>query len=278
MNTERDFIIFGHRGCIGVDGLGENTLPAFERALRDGADGVEFDVYNVSDTNGTNRLIIMHDDDVSRTTDGEGNVEALGYEHLRTLKVGDEKTEAVDQYNETVPTADETLDLVVKFDSETGRHTLVNIELKGANTATLSAALIHTYLDRGLSLDNFIVSSFDHPQLEEFHQLFPEVQTAVLIDDEQFAEAGESLRPAIDLAHKLGSVAVNTGITFTRAEHVMQLHDNNLKSYVWTGASQGMVDNADQHVVQIFKLGADGAFANKPGTGRTALQTQQNTA
>lgn len=269
---ERTFIIIGHRGCVGVGGLGENTIPAFERALQDGADGIEFDVYAVSDTAGNEHLIVMHDDDVRRTTNGEGTVWDLGYERLRELKVGDEKTETADQYEEGVPTAEEVFDLVAKFDKATGRRTLIHIELKGKGTAVPSSRLIRRYLEHGLSLDNFIVSSFDHAQLEEFHELLREVETAVLIDDKQFVVASESLTPAISLAKRLGSTAVSTGISFTRVEHVEQLHSNGLKSYVWTGASQEMVDKADQHVVDIFKLGADGVFANKPGTGRAVLQ------
>lgn len=71
---DKDFSILGHRGCIGVDGIGENTVPAFARALQDGADGIEFDVYVVRDTKGADHLVVMHDDDVRRTTNGEGRV------------------------------------------------------------------------------------------------------------------------------------------------------------------------------------------------------------
>lgn len=267
----KEFIILGHRGCIGVDGIGENTIPAFIRALQDGADGIELDVYVARDAKGADHLIVMHDDDVSRTTNGKGKVWELGYERLRELKVGDEKTERVEQYEEAVPTAAEVLDAVLEFNAVTGKHSIVNIELKGKATAAPTAELITTYLNRGFRPDDFIVSSFDHPQLIEFHKVLPQVKTAVLIDNKQFAAAGNSFEPAIHLAQQLHSVAVNPGIAFTNADDIARFHEDGLKVYVWTGASQEMVDKANEHVVQIYQLGADGAFANNPGSGRKAF-------
>jgi glycerophosphoryl diester phosphodiesterase len=43
-------------------------MPAFEAALQAGADGVEFDVQRTVD----GQLVVIHDVDVSRTTNGEG--------------------------------------------------------------------------------------------------------------------------------------------------------------------------------------------------------------
>ena len=47
-----------------------NTLPSFELALTQGADGVELDVRLTRD----GAMVIMHDDRVDATTDGEGRV------------------------------------------------------------------------------------------------------------------------------------------------------------------------------------------------------------
>lgn len=105
-----------------------------------------------------------------------------------------------------------------EFNAASGKPSIINIELKGKATAEPTAKLVTTYLNHGFHLDDFIVSSFDHPQLVEFHELLPEVKTAVLIDDKQFAAAGSSFEPAIRLAHQLRSVAVNPGLSFTSAE------------------------------------------------------------
>lgn len=56
--------IIAHRGSKGI--RPENTLPAFEKAIEEGADGIETDVHMSKD----GHLIIMHDETVDRTTSG----------------------------------------------------------------------------------------------------------------------------------------------------------------------------------------------------------------
>src|SRR6266480_6507973 len=57
-------VVVAHRGASADEA--ENTLPAFEAAVRAGADAVEFDVRMTAD----GVAVVMHDPDVSRTTDG----------------------------------------------------------------------------------------------------------------------------------------------------------------------------------------------------------------
>ncbi len=58
--------IYAHRGSSGTHP--ENTLPAFAEAVRVGADGIELDVHLSKD----GYLIVMHDEEVDRTTNGKG--------------------------------------------------------------------------------------------------------------------------------------------------------------------------------------------------------------
>lgn len=58
-----------------------NTLPAFIEAGKRGYWGIESDVRETSD----GHFIMMHDNDVSTTTDGTGNVNELTYEYIRGL-------------------------------------------------------------------------------------------------------------------------------------------------------------------------------------------------
>src|SRR5437764_1199743 len=61
-------LIIGHRGAAAV--APENTLVSFERALRDGADGIEFDVRLASD----NVPVVIHDPTLKRTGSRKGRV------------------------------------------------------------------------------------------------------------------------------------------------------------------------------------------------------------
>ena len=57
----------------------ENTIEAFEAAIDLGADAVEFDVRMTAD----GHAVVMHDPDVSRTTDGTGLVSEMTLEEMR---------------------------------------------------------------------------------------------------------------------------------------------------------------------------------------------------
>jgi glycerophosphoryl diester phosphodiesterase len=74
-----DPLNFAHRG--GVTDFPENTLYAYSEAALAGADVLEMDVYQTKD----HELVILHDLDVDRTTNGSGNVVDLTLAELRAL-------------------------------------------------------------------------------------------------------------------------------------------------------------------------------------------------
>ena len=72
----------GHRGAAGE--APENTLASFDLALRQGADGIEFDVQLSSDL----IPVIIHDARLARTTSGSGWVWEHRASVLRRLDAG----------------------------------------------------------------------------------------------------------------------------------------------------------------------------------------------
>jgi glycerophosphoryl diester phosphodiesterase len=74
--------VFGHRGASGE--RPENTLPAFERAIHCGADALETDVHGTRD----GAIVVCHDADLARTTDGEGPIAAHTLAEVRALDAG----------------------------------------------------------------------------------------------------------------------------------------------------------------------------------------------
>lgn len=83
----------------------ENTLPAFEEAIRNGADFIEVDVRTTSD----GQLVLSHDATVDRCTNGHGEVAKMTLEQIRSLDAG---IKTGQQFAMTkVPTFDEALDL-----------------------------------------------------------------------------------------------------------------------------------------------------------------------
>src|SRR5512139_1817621 len=75
-------LVFAHRGAKRL--APENTLPAFEAAIRLGADGVELDVQYTSD----GKLVIFHDLNLEKTSNGTGRVTSHPLDELRELDAG----------------------------------------------------------------------------------------------------------------------------------------------------------------------------------------------
>ena len=65
--ADPDFTLTAHRGAP-TRTLGENTLPAFGRALSDGATAIETDLRRTKD----DKLVVLHDSGVGRTTNCSG--------------------------------------------------------------------------------------------------------------------------------------------------------------------------------------------------------------
>ena len=69
--------IIAHRGFSGQ--YPENTLLAFAKAIETGAEMIELDVRLTADE----QIVVIHDLDSSRTTDGTGPVDSYTLEELR---------------------------------------------------------------------------------------------------------------------------------------------------------------------------------------------------
>jgi len=83
----------------------ENTIPAFQEAIRLGADYFELDVRTTAD----GKLVLMHDATVDRCTNGHGEVAKMTFDEIRALDAGVKKGS---QFAGTkVPAFDEALEL-----------------------------------------------------------------------------------------------------------------------------------------------------------------------
>ena len=82
----------------------ENTMAAFEEAVRVGADYIEVDVRTTSD----GKLVLMHDATVDRCTNGKGEVAKMTFDEIRALDAGGKMGQEF--AGTKVPTFDEALD------------------------------------------------------------------------------------------------------------------------------------------------------------------------
>ncbi|MGZ7050250.1 MAG: glycerophosphodiester phosphodiesterase [Methanobacterium sp.] len=131
--------IIAHRGASYFEP--ENTLRAYKKAIEMGADFVETDVRLSKDK----ELIIMHDADVARTTNGKGFIKDLTLDELKKLNAGK---------GEKVPTLDEVINLVK---NKTG----LVVEIKEPGTENDIIEKIEEH-----DLKNTIITSFFHKSVK----------------------------------------------------------------------------------------------------------------
>ncbi len=135
-------LIYGHRGASAVEP--ENTMRAFERAFRDGADGVECDVRLTSG----GEVIVLHDVDTLRVAGTSVRARTASLADLRRIDVGT---------GERIPLLADLLDLA------SARGGLVNVELKGddVNRAALVRATMQVVRDSKAMKARVLYSTFD---------------------------------------------------------------------------------------------------------------------
>ncbi len=225
--TLHPFIRIGHRGAYDYEP--ENTLRSFEKAIELGVDMIELDVYQCA----SHELVVMHDDDVDRTTNGHGPVEAKTLAQLKLLDAGK---------GEKIPTLQEVFDLV-------NRKVKINIELKGPHTAQATADLIYLYVNsKGWRFDDFYVSSFDHQELMRFHAACPQVKIGGLY---------ESSRKPFAKKNYKSFYAIGVAKNSLTQKYIDRAHKKGLKIFAYT------VNDADE-IKKMKAMGVDGIFSNYP--------------
>ena len=162
--------LIGHRGA--ARHAPENTLASIRTAAAQGAKWVEFDVKLSAD-----RVpILMHDDDVDRTTNGRGAVADMSFAQLRGLDAGgwfDPKFRG-----EKIPTLAEALELI----AELGLG--FNLEIKPCpGRAEETAGVALTMTANGWAGPPPLISSFDRQAMETARRVMPHWPLGFLMDE-----------------------------------------------------------------------------------------------
>ena len=150
------FEIVGHRGAPGQ--APENTLLSFERAIKIGVDWIEFDVRR----SGDGVLVVIHDENVDRTTDGSGRVRDLSFCELERLDAGN---------GHRIPSLQQVIDLA------RGRVRM-DIEIKEEG---IEEGVVNTIMENGIEMQ-CMVSSFSYGSIKKAKELCPALMTAAIMD------------------------------------------------------------------------------------------------
>ncbi|PWN90285.1 PLC-like phosphodiesterase [Acaromyces ingoldii] len=143
---------WGHRGASVA--FPENTIASFERAIRDGSEGLESDVHITAD----DVIIMFHDAALGRTTDGKGLIKNQNWdgniENIRTLK----------QPFQQIPTFRQACDLLMRPENQ---HVKFNIDIKPDNQPErlfkLMKEIVESYPDFESKLAPRLILGLWHP-------------------------------------------------------------------------------------------------------------------
>ncbi len=221
-------LVIGHRGAMGHET--ENTIPSIQKALELGVDMIEIDVFKIA----SGEIVVFHDDVVERLTDGIGNIEEYTWEQLQKITV----------------TGNHKIPLLTDVIAVIDRQVPLNIELKGAGTAKDVNRIIAGYLQKGWSLDDFLISSFNWEELKLMRAENATISIAVLIENDDPLEA-------IPVAKELKAVAINPDYEKLNLEIANEIRAAGFKIYPWTV-------NKPEAIDEMKRIGVDGMFTNFP--------------
>jgi glycerophosphoryl diester phosphodiesterase len=187
-----------HQG--GEDEFPSNTLYAFRKALRVGADMLELDIGVTKD----DKVIVMHDTTVNGKTNGTGTVSSLTLRQIKRLDAAYWfAPKAESHYSHDLPAAAYRLRGIATGAKKPPRgfrrsdfrvptlrqvlrafpHTPINVEIKGRTpqedvSEYLYNAEVLAKLLKGTKRRDLIVVSFQQPAVDRFHELAPSVDLA----------------------------------------------------------------------------------------------------
>lgn len=218
----------GHRGVMGVEP--ENTLRSFLRAEREGFDVIELDLHLSRD----GALVVMHDADVDRTTDGSGPIARKTLAELRELDAGQ---------GERVPVFEEVAEAV---------SAPLQAEIKDRAAARVLARAVERL---GLH-ERVRVISFHDDALRETRKLLPGIPIALV--------TGSSTPTAPERAADLGADMVSCELPRLTADVVERCHGMGIEVISWTV-------NTDRDLARVRALGLDGVVTDLPAVRRAVV-------
>jgi glycerophosphoryl diester phosphodiesterase len=239
-------LLVAHRGVSAR--FPENTLSAFTAAVADGAAMLELDVGLSRD----GELIVLHDETLDRTTDGEGLLRDHDLEALRRLDAGSWFDPRFAR--EPVPTLSEIL-------ARVGRDIAVNVEIKPEAVASraeggIEDKVVALIREAGL-VDRVVVSSFEPTAVARVKRAEPDLRTAVLFHHEM------EFDPAVFVAlFRADGLHVNQ--RHLTSGMVASLHGAGLYVAAYTA-------NEVEDLQRLVELGVDGIFTDDVARARTLL-------
>lgn len=235
-------LVWAHRGAFGY--APENTMPAFQMAIDMKADGIELDVHFSKD----GKIVVIHDETIDRTSNGQGKVTDYTYEELLAFDFGI-KTDA--KYKGTkIPTLAEVYELFAPT------NLTINIEIKTSDPA-MPAALDALAKEYGIE-DRVLYSSFNHEQIARMQRVNPDAFIAPLYSF--------NMVKAWDYCKNIPAQAShpNKNQISLYPEYVEECHKLGIRVHPWTV-------NSEEDMRFLVEQGCDALITNYPDIARKVV-------
>jgi glycerophosphoryl diester phosphodiesterase len=236
-------LILGHRGAKAYAPM--NTIPAFELALQQGADGIELDTHLSKDEH----LIVLHDFTVDHTTNAHGYARDLTLSQLKALDAGSYFD--VRFAGTRIPTLDEVFEAV-------GKRTFINVEIKSESLETdgVEQAVVNCIARHNMA-KHVIVSSFNSLALKRFRDIMPDVPIGYLYEPDGM------FRP--EVMDTLPHEARHPHHSMIDAAYMEWARKNGWRVNTWTVNDPG-------RAVELRNLGVDAIITDNPDVIIEALR------
>jgi glycerophosphoryl diester phosphodiesterase len=225
----RSPLIIAHRGASAL--APENTLAAFQKAIEDDADGIEFDVRIARD----GVPVVFHDANLERIAGRKNLVSSLTSEELQAFDVGswfnrknpkraNEKFAA-----ETVPTFARLLDFLKNYKG------LLYVELKGeAEEIPALTEAVCDLIRQSEKFPQIIIKSFKLEGIAIAKRILPNVRTAALFEPKlpDYFLTRRSL--LIDKAAESGADELSLHYSLATKKLVRQAKERGFPTIIWT--------------------------------------------
>lgn len=167
----KPFTSIAHRGASYY--APENTMASFQKAVELGFDYIELDIRLSKDQ----QLVVIHDEDVKRTTNGSGAIGDFTVEELKMLDAG--SWFSPDFSDERIPLLE---DVLLQFGKKIG----ILIDVKSPETQPgiidILSSLLSFHIENGINPDSLKVQTFNLDELKKFKEHLPSIGTGLLLN------------------------------------------------------------------------------------------------
>ena len=213
----RAVLIVGHRGMPGT--YPDNTLEGSLYAIEAGADIVENDIYITRD----GVIVAMHDGDISRTTNGAGNVEDFTLEELKAFEVDTHPAYS----GWKIPTLEEYFIEWKKL----GKDKQLFVEIKSGKSELIDE-FVRLVKEYDIA-DQVSVITFSQDQILRLREAFPEMSVGFLTSGVVNDDFPTVFKNILRSVQKL-ETTYNHNLDGITADYVRQLNIHGITHWPWT--------------------------------------------